>query len=340
MTVSIFTIKAKGKTTGKFGVRYKTPMGQDKRQVVGTKKEAEDFAKKIEAQMLTGTYQEPTASLKALTLKQVGDIYFNERKTAGALKWEGSRWATILKILGENTPAMAINRALIVHLRSTLALTPTRRGAPPAPATINRHLALLRAALDVGIQNNALSSNPVSRDLYLIENNERDRIASVEEYNKLVAAAEPEYLRLAIILGYETGMRLGEICDLQWEHVTLQGRNGIARLARSKTGKGRIVPLSAKAAEALRLAGPSTGSIIPVQSSTISPLFAKLATALEIDNLHFHDLRHTAATRMRRSGLDLIQLKKIFGWSSWATAERYQTVAEDELLEAIRALDD
>jgi len=56
-----------------------------------------------------------------------------------------------------------------------------------------------------------------------------------------------------------------------------------------------------------------------------------------IDNLRFHDLRHTAATRLVESGIPLHTVAKLLGNSSVRTTERYSH-PEDSLREAVERL--
>lgn len=134
------------------------------------------------------------------------------------------------------------------------------------------------------------------------ENNQRDRICSPKEYKKLVDAAEPE-LGLAIMFGYWTGMRLGEIVNLRWKQIDLRER--VLRLRRSETKEAdaKQVPLARELVEHLDdLPRNIDGNVFAGTNVALSGQFGRLCKRVKIDDLRFHDLRHTAVTRLRRAG--------------------------------------
>ena len=65
-----------------------------------------------------------------------------------------------------------------------------------------------------------------------------------------------------------------------------------------------------------------------------SAMFHKLTRALDVSELRFHDLRHTAATNLRRAGVDLFTIKQITGHKTLKMLERYNCVNVDDLKEA------
>lgn len=95
-------------------------------------------------------------------------------------------------------------------------------------------------------------------------------------------------------------MRAGEIAS----KPSVAGR--VAYLQDTKNGEFREVPLSLNAVEAL-------SEPINLTSGSISAMFARLCDDLEIKNLTFHDLRHTACTRLAKK-LTLLELCKMMGW--------------------------
>jgi len=58
-----------------------------------------------------------------------------------------------------------------------------------------------------------------------------------------------------------------------------------------------------------------------------------------ISNFRFHDLRHTAATRMAANGVDPFTLAYIFGWSDIRMAMRYTHSTNATMKQAVRSLD-
>ena len=77
---------------------------------------------------------------------------------------------------------------------------------------------------------------------------------------------------------------------------------------------------------------PRTGA----QLVDIKVGFMKAVTDAKLKDFRFHDLRHTAATRMAARGADAFTLCSIFGWSDIRMALRYthaMTAAKREAVE-------
>jgi integrase len=81
------------------------------------------------------------------------------------------------------------------------------------PATINRELACFKTIFNKAVKNGKAERNPAQGVKLLKENNERDRVLSLEEYSRLLTHS-PTHLKPIIRLAYHTGMRQGEILGL------------------------------------------------------------------------------------------------------------------------------
>lgn len=102
---------------------------------------------------------------------------------------------------------------------------------------------------------------------------------------------------VAFLLALETAMRQGEILSLERRQVDLKKR--IARLSRTKNGDDRSVPLSKRAAGLLEtLVG--TERFFRVSSASTDALFRKARDAAGVEDLHFHDSRREATTRLAK----------------------------------------
>lgn len=131
----------------------------------------------------------------------------------------------------------------------------------------------------------------------------RERRLLPGEEERLLAACKTSkawYLCSAVTLAIETGMRLGELASLEWQHIDLQRHT--ARLAETKNGTSRTVPLSSRACQALTaLPRDISGKLFPVCADAIKQSFrAAVARARKayaplcdedplLTNLHFHD---------------------------------------------------
>jgi len=71
--------------------------------------------------------------------------------------------------------------------------------------------------------------------------NERDRIASTEEWAKLTATAAPHLLQF-LTIAYAVGPRKGELLKLEWPEVDVRRREFTLR--KTKNGETRVVPMT------------------------------------------------------------------------------------------------
>ena len=120
----------------------------------------------------------------------------------------------------------------------------------------------------------------------------------------------------AFLWAIETAMRSGEICALRWSDVDAERRvvhvRAIEKGAR-KTKTARTVPLSN---EALRLIGQLRGidaeKVFMLDTALLDALFRKAKKRAMVEDLHFHDSRAEALTRMSKK-LDIMQLARLSG---------------------------
>ncbi len=96
----------------------------------------------------------------------------------------------------------------------------------------------------MAVRDGVAASNPCLEVSKLREKNSRNRYLSADEESKLLAAcvSEGSHLRPIVILAIHTGMRRGEILSLKWTQVDFS--RGIIHLVRTKSGKGRDVPIN------------------------------------------------------------------------------------------------
>lgn len=134
-----------------------------------------------------------------------------------------------------------------------------------------------------------------------------------------------------------SGMRLGEICRIRWADLD-PGRRVILvrdrKDPRRKAGNDQLVPLLDKTgldALAIILRQPRRGELIfPYKPQSVSRAWQRACAALGITDLHEHDLRAEAATRLFEAGLAVQEVARVTGHREWRTLQRYErTRAED-----------
>jgi integrase len=135
-----------------------------------------------------------------------------------------------------------------------------------------------------------------------------------------------EWVQRIVTMAINTGMRQGEIFDLTWFDVDLS--RGLLHVRVSKNGKDRFVPINQTIRTMLERLPRTSEYVFPSPKTEgrlvdVKFRFDKAKREAGIRDFRFHDLRHTAATRMADGGADAFALAEIFGWSDVRMALRY-----------------
>ncbi len=217
-----------------------------------------------------------------------------------------------------------------------------------AIATVHRELALLRRMLNVALREGLIARNPFNAGESLIsmaDERHRTRVLSRDEEARLLAACDHPrraHLRPIVIAAVDTGMRLGELLKMNWQDIDMESRTITIHATNTKTLKARLAPISDRLAQEFkRVWGQSLK--IPALSvfgqDSIKRAWRSACLAAGIEDLHFHDLRHTAATRLERSGMSGEMIRQILGHSHVTMTRRYLNVTPEVLEAAASAVD-
>lgn len=184
--------------------------------------------------------------------------------------------------------------------------------------------------------------NPASHVEKPDPKNERDRIASVEEWAKITATVAPHLLRF-LTVAYAVGPRKGELLKLEWPDVDMRRREFTLR--KTKNGETRVVPMTLDVVDAFaelhkerRLDTPRVFLYNGKPWKNPRTAFAAACRRAGITGLRLHDLRHCAATNLRRAGVDTMTAMKIIGHKSEQMHRRYNSIKSEDLHEAAAKL--
>ncbi len=210
--------------------------------------------------------------------------------------------------------------------------------------TLRRYLATLSSLFSFAERSGWVSQNSVAQfdKRSLPEALPRTRFLSQAEYRRLLAAAEP-HLRPIIEIAVETGLRSEELLGLKWEQVDTERRE--VRLVVTKSNRPRVVPLSDRAVAvfvatapigdcAYVFTNPRTGQ----RYRTVKRASRTTCLRAGIEDLRFHDLRHTFASWAVQNGADLYRLSRILGHSTLQMTTRYAHLATEQLHEVIKGM--
>ncbi len=211
-----------------------------------------------------------------------------------------------------------------------------RRKAEVTPGTINRELAVLNHMLHLAHRKFRMLRHGVVIERLDDEAGPRDRELTRAEEASLLPAC-PQDLRDLIEAGLMTGMREGELIGIRRAQVDLDAR--VITFAPTKKGLKRLMPINERLYYLLarRCAGLSPDALVfslagrPWERWHIRNRLSRAITRAEIPALRFHDLRHTAASRLRRAGADLDHIRKVLGHQGIQTTHGYVHYEAEQL---------
>ncbi len=233
-------------------------------------------------------------------------------------------------------------RELVTDAKAKLTVT-------RAIATVNRELSKLRRMLNIAQREGWIKTNPFLAGESLISNadeRKRERILTREEERRLLeACTDPRraHLRPIIIAAIDTGMRRGELLSLRWRDVDLEHGVILIQAFNTKTMKERELAMTTRLKHELaKLYEQSTqdpavrvfGILDNVKRS-----YTAARKAAGLLDVRFHDLRHTAATRLVGAHIPLSEVGRILGHTQANTTYRYVNANVETARRAAAALD-
>ncbi len=251
-------------------------------------------------------------------------------------------------------------------------------------STINRDLSSLRSVLSRAVDWGFLEIHPLARvKASKSDTSGKPRYLSADELERLHTALEiheselrtkrasfntwrrernlPElpdlsncifadHVKPMTILALNTGMRRGEIFNLEWKDVELDGPSPILTIRGegAKSGKTRHIPLNAVALDLLTgwkaqsdgtglvFKSPKTGS----RFNNINNSWRTLMKAAQLTDFRFHDTRHHFASMLVQRGADLNVVRELLGHSDLKLTLRYAHLAPRNAAAAVSLLED
>lgn len=257
---------------------------------------------------------------------------------------------------------MPLRKLKSIHINA--ALTALNNGKR-RPSTINRYQSYVHAAFELVItgrqnRNEWIEDNPAPKGK-LPEDNQRNVTLKKGQATKLISAckrSDNDDLFLIFQIGIATGARQGNIMGLRWDRIDLETGRVSIPANEMKNGKKFATMIRGEALEILNRRKIQMKSakvqnlfndefVFPSDATNREAGFPRKAwtTALQragIENMvdpsdpnntgfHFHDLRHTFATKAAAKGASQEQLMKVMGHSSPQMTSRYVDMDIDDV---------
>lgn len=254
-------------------------------------------------------------------------------------------------------PVLGPLRLHEINRRALDELADRARASGLGPSSVRSVIDTACAALRLAEKRDMIAAVPRANRPPVPPNHERYLSADQERAALAVADARE---RAALLLGLRAGMRRSEIAGGQWADLSREGNGGRLRLARQwvkgaaatpKNGRPRTVELSPDvwaALESWRAVAPASIWIFPSADDLAVPfseqeqsnMIARIGTAAGIDDLHWHLLRHTCASRLVAAGVHMRAVQKVLGHGAISVTERYAHLAPDATSAAVAQLDE
>ena len=208
---------------------------------------------------------------------------------------------------------------------------------PPTIATMNRELGVLRRLFNVGLREGWLNRNPFGAGESLISpasERRRERILTIDEERRLLAACPRQDVRALFICLLDTGARLSELLKhLRWRSVCFASRTLTLEAMTTKTLKARQVRMTERMFQELNELWEASSNepderVFERATRLAQRELAKACKAAGIEygsphGITCHSLRHTAATRLVRGQMPIQMVGRILGHSQPSTTYRY-----------------
>jgi len=207
-------------------------------------------------------------------------------------------------------------------------------------ATINREMNNIRRVFSLAKQNHKIKFNPCDDLKKLRIKNPAKRFLQKDEEEKLLNACNP-VMKAIVIIALHSGMRSSEIKNLKWADVFLKQDYLIA--LNTKNGKARKIILTPQMKEAL-LKLPHIGEYVFMNPTTkkqyteFKATFRRTVKRAGIPHITFHELRHTAASRLNEIGVDLITIQEYLDHADARTTQRYIHNPKKNITDAVKRL--
>lgn len=273
------------------------------------------------------------------------DLVLQDYRTNGKRSLEQVK----LHIENHVRPAFGSKPANLVRKSQVESYKAKRQSEGASPATINRELAALRRAFNLGLEDELIERAP--RIKLLPEPDPRETYYEPEEFARFQAVArsigrlknyDGELVADITLFSFYSGWRLKEALNLSSDWIKVQERIAVLPKAWSKNKRPRIFPLEGDVWNMVerRLSTTNPDGLLfhrggkPVKS--IRKLCQTICELAELEPKSFHDLRRSAATNLHRAGVEAETGKRITGHRTDALYHQYNVTSLEQLRSAVK----
>ncbi len=312
-------------------IEYKLPNGKTKRETIGktgivTKTMAKQILQEKERQVKLGQYDMLEARIP--TIVEYSEEYLDYQENVKQIR----SFVRTRACVGHFTRFFGDRKLSDITAVDIDVYKQRRLTEGVKQNTVARELVVIRNLFyHAASRNKFFGKNPVSQSGIPSVNDKKERVLTTEEERRLLDVC-PKYLKDAIQLALNTGMRRGEILGLRWDWIDFNENLITLPQTNTKNQEMRKVPVNQLIRKILlerKLLSGGSDFVFPSEESRTGHIywlnrsFKRACRLADIEGLRFHDFRHTAATRLVESGIPLHAVAKLLGHSTVKITERY-----------------
>ncbi len=247
-------------------------------------------------------------------------------------------------------------------------------------ATLNRDIGVLKSLMTKAVEWGFIKENPLkSLKLFKIDRAPKVRYLSFEEETRLRQALVerdnqlkqdrksgnqwreergyalfPEfreeefcdYLMPMVLLSINTGLRQGELFNLNWNMVDLSEESIIISGDITKNNNSRYIPLNDEALNIMKQlykkSDLKNGLVFPSKNNqpfnNVKRSWSSILKKAQITQFRWHDLRHHFASKLVMAGIDLNTVRELLGHSDIKMTLRYAHLAPEHKIKAVKKI--
>jgi integrase len=229
-------------------------------------------------------------------------------------------------------------------------------GRPLSRKTVNEHIAVLSSMFERAVEWRYLRMNPCRGVRRLKVPPTTFKFYVRQQSEAFLAAAlrvEPKWYAFFLV-GFRTGLRLGEIIALEWGDLDLV--TGQLHVRRSRTrnkttppkgGRERIVEMSPAVVAALKEHRHLNGDLVFPQADgshvtrdIVKHPYGRVIRAAALPAIRIHDMRHSFASQLVIAGVPLKAVQELLGHTDIKMTMRYAHLAPGAKTDYVRVLDE
>jgi len=312
-------------------IEYKLPNGKTKRESIGktgivTKTMAKQILQEKERQVKLGQYDMLEATIP--TVVEYSEEYLDYQENVKQIR----SFVRTRACVGHFTRFFGDRKLSDITAVDIDVYKQKRLSEGVKQNTVARELVVIRNLFyHAASRNKFFGKNPVAQSGIPSVNDKKERVLTIDEEKRLLDAS-PKYLKDAIQLALNTGMRRGEILGLRWDWIDFNENLITLPQTNTKNQEMRKVPVNQLIRKILlerKLLSGGSDFVFPSEESRTGHIywlnrsFKRACRLADIEGLRFHDFRHTAATRLVEAGIPLHVVAKLLGHSTVKITERY-----------------